>query len=314
MANSPTTIGRVIEMPKKLIPMVLKPSVRPIKYYDIVGDLMMKFLSGRKVTVIRQVGDSAMLMTRVKHEDGSKLPIILSTKDELIKYVKLGGVDFMASVNAAASKGIDMVIIDIKGGKGVWMSDRGLELMDLLTTAVRITFEQLGLVHNAVIFDGMNGFKVISMLSREVNPEDLRALVDVVNEVVHRSMKSMELYQRLGDDVVIGGNTMLKVRMYRVPLSLHWSTKLSAIPVARVYDFTTISADPSNVIRRLDSIRKVLEPLFTRNPVDALLDGIRRWVDGDYSLVYQLKGVIRSSIMGARNTNSLEVDRENLKT
>jgi len=139
-------------------------------------------------------------------------------------------------------------------------------------------------------------------------------LVDVVNEVVHRSMKSMELYQRLGDDVVIGGNTMLKVRMYRVPLSLHWSTKLSAIPVARVYDFTTISADPSNVIRRLDSMRKVLEPLFTRNPVDALLDGIRRWVDGDYSLVYQLKGVIRSSIMGARNTNSLEVDRENLKT
>ena len=46
-------------MPKKLIPMVMKPSVRPIKYYDIVGDLMMNFIVNRRIAIIRQVGDSA---------------------------------------------------------------------------------------------------------------------------------------------------------------------------------------------------------------------------------------------------------------
>ncbi|WP_054843739.1 hypothetical protein [Vulcanisaeta souniana] len=88
----------------------------------------------------------------------------------------------------------------------------------------------------------------------------MRALVGMINEVVSRSMKSIDLFQTFGNDVIIGGNTMLKVKMYRVPLSLHWSTKLSAIPVARVYDFITFSADPSNVIRRLDINRKLLEP------------------------------------------------------
>ncbi len=64
-------------MPRKLVPMVLKPSVRPLKYYDIVGDLMINFLMNRRVAIIRQVNDTATLMTRVRHEDGSKLPILL---------------------------------------------------------------------------------------------------------------------------------------------------------------------------------------------------------------------------------------------
>ena len=285
-------------VPKKLIPMVLRPSVRPLKYYDIVGDLMMNFLNGRRVAIIRQVNDSVMLVTRVKQEDGSKLPIILNNKNELIKHVKLGGIDFMASVNMATSRDANLAIIDVKGGRRVWMSDRGLELLDLLVTAVRAVFEELGLTSNVVVFDGMNGFKVMAMLSGEVGAEDLRVFANIVEEVVHRSLKSMELYQRFRDDVIIGGNTMLKVKMYRVPLSLHWSTKLSAIPVARVYDFTTISADPSNVIKRLGSLRKLLEPLLTKNPVEALLSTTKRWVNGDYSIIYKIKGSVKGKIAG----------------
>ncbi len=300
-------------MPKKLIPMVMKPSVRPIKYYDIVGDLMMNFIVNRRIAIIRQVGDSAALMTTVKHEDGSKLPIIISNKDELIKYVKMGGIDFMASVNTAASKDIDTVIIDVKGGKRIWMLENGLELMDLVTTAVRIVLEYLGLVNNAVVFDGMNGFKVIAPLSRGVGADELRSLISIVNEAVYRGIKSNELFQRYGNDIIIGGNTMLKVRMYRVPLSLHWSTKLSAIPVARVYDFVTVYADPSNVIRRLDTNRKLLEPLLTKNPTDSMLDLIKRWLNNDYSLIYYIKGVIRNRIMKTNTADSSGIDRENLK-
>ncbi|WP_054857401.1 hypothetical protein [Vulcanisaeta sp. JCM 16159] len=76
-------------MPRRLVPMVIKPSIRPLKYYDIVGDLMINFLANRRTAIIRQIGDSAVLMTRVRHEDGSKLPIIINSKDELIKYVRL---------------------------------------------------------------------------------------------------------------------------------------------------------------------------------------------------------------------------------
>ncbi|WP_252901755.1 hypothetical protein [Vulcanisaeta sp. JCM 14467] len=220
-------------MPKRLIPMVLKPSVRLLKYYDIVGDVMINFLTNRRAAIIRQVNDTAVLMTRVKHEDGSKLPIIINSKDELIRYVKAGGTDFMASVGTALSRGIDMAIIDVKGGRRVWMLDRGLDLMDMIVTVVRIIFEYVGLTNNAVIFDGMNGFKVIASLSKEVNDEVVKSFVNLVSEVVNRSLKWLDLFQAYGSDVIIGGNTMLKVKMYRVPLSLHWSTKLSAIPLAR---------------------------------------------------------------------------------
>ncbi|BDR93181.1 hypothetical protein [Vulcanisaeta souniana] len=297
-------------MPKMLIPMVLKPSVRPLKYYDIVGDLMLSFLANRRITIIKQVGDSAVLMTKVSHEDGSRLPIIINDKDELIRFVKIGGIDFMASVNTVLTKGIDTVIIDVKGGRKVWMHDRGLELMDLMVAAVRAVLEYVGLANNAVVFDGMNGFKVMALLTKAIGDEEMRALVGMINEVVSRSMKSIDLFQTFGNDVIIGGNTMLKVKMYRVPLSLHWSTKLSAIPVARVYDFITFSADPSNVIRRLDINRKLLEPLFVKNPVDQLLDSVGRWLNNDYSLIYYMKGIIRGLIRGG----DLEIDRENLKT
>lgn len=292
--------------------MVLKPPVRPLKYYDIVGDLMINFLTNRRVAIIKQVNDAATLMTRVRHEDGSKLPIIINNKDELIRYVKAGGIDFMASVSAALSKDIDIAIIDVKGGRRVWMFDRGLELMDLVVTAVRAVFEYVGLVSNAVVFDGMNGFKVIASLSREVSSEEMKAFTNLVGEVVNRSLKSFDLFQAYGNDIIIGGNTMLKVRMYRVPLSLHWSTKLSAIPVARVYDFLTIHADPSNVIKHVETIRKLLEPLLVRNPVDSLTDVVNRWVNNDYELIYYIKGAIRSRIKHGDGNTRLEIDRENL--
>ncbi|ADN51575.1 hypothetical protein [Vulcanisaeta distributa] len=301
-------------MPRKLVPMVLKPSVRPLKYYDIVGDLMINFLMNRRVAIIRQVNDTATLMTRIRHEDGSKLPIIINNKDELIRYVKAGGIDFMASVSTALSKGIDMVIIDVKGGKKVWMVDRGLELMDLIVTAVRTVFEYVGLMNNAVIFDGMNGFKVIASLSKDVDDNYMKPFVDLVSETVNRSLKSLDLFKAYGNDVIIGGNTMLKVKMYRVPLSLHWSTKLSAIPLARVYDFLTLYADPSNVIRRLETNRRLLEPLLNRNPVDKLIDTVNRWVNNDYSLVYYIKGIIRDRIKYGNIDAKLGIDRENLKT
>lgn len=298
--------------------MVIKPSVRPpLKYYDIVGDLMINFLANRRTAIIRQIGDSAVLMTRVRHEDGSKLPIIINSKDELIRYVRAGGIDFMASVGTALSRGgIDMAIIDVKGGRKVWMIDRGgLELMDLIVSVVRVTFEYVGLVNNAVIFDGMNGFKVIAPpLSKEVDNEEMRSFVNLINEVVNRSMKSFDLFQAYGNDIIIGGNTMLKVRMYRVPLSLHWSTKLSAIPLARVYDFLTLYADPSSVIRRLETNRKLLEPLFARNPIDSLIDNVNRWVNNDYTLVYYIKGAVRNRIKHGVSDAELGIDRENLKT
>ena len=301
-------------MPRKLVPMVLKPSVRPLKYYDIVGDVMINFLANRRVAIIRQVNDTATLMTRIRHEDGSKLPIIISSKDELIRYVKAGGIDFMASVGAALSSGIDMAIIDVKGGRRVWMLDRGLELMDLVVSAVRAVFEYVGLVSNAVIFDGMNGFKVVAPLSREVDGEVMKSFVGLVGEVVNRSLKSFDLFQAYGNDIIVGGNTMLKVRMYRVPLSLHWSTKLSAIPVARVYDFLTFHADPSNVVRHVETNRKLLEPLLTKNPIDSLIDAVNKWASNDYTLIYRIKGIIRSRIRPNDTINKLGIDKENLKT
>ncbi|MFB6469959.1 MAG: hypothetical protein TU36_001795 [Vulcanisaeta sp. AZ3] len=298
-------------MPRKLIPIVPKPSVRPLKYYDIVGDLMMNFLIGRRITIIRQTGDSITVMTRIKHEDGSKLPIIISDKNELLRFVKIGGIDFMASVSSATAKDADTVIIDVKGSRKAWIINRGLELMDLITSAIRTALEYLGLMNSLVFFDGMNGFKIMAFLSGGISAEELRVLINIISDAVIRSIKSNELYQALGDEALIGGNTMLKVKMFRIPYSLHWSTKLSAIPIPRIYDFTTISADPANVIRHLDTDRKLLEKSLVKNPIDSLIENVRRVMDGDYSLIYELKGAIKSKIMKTEINN---FDKENLKT
>ncbi|WP_252901754.1 hypothetical protein [Vulcanisaeta sp. JCM 14467] len=82
----------------------------------------------------------------------------------------------------------------------------------------------------------------------------------------------------------------------------------------QVYDFLTLYADPSNVIRRLETNRRLLEPLLTKNPADLLVDAVNRWVNGDYTLVYYIKGVIRNRIKYSGKGPKLEIDRENLKT
>lgn len=283
-------------MPKKLIPLIAKPSVRPIKYYDIVGDIMVEFMKNRRVAIIKQTDTEAHLITRVKHEDGTPLPILINDKGELIKYVKSGSVDFMTSVTMATSTNVNMLMIDIKGGRRTWLSVNGLRALNAAVLAVKVAFEKLGLTNNCIVFDGMNGFKVISKLSDEVNNEVVKGFVKIVVEGVVRGLKGVGVFHDYEDDIVIGGNTVTKVKMFRVPLSLHWSTKLSAIPVVDVESFITKMADPANVIMSMSTIKKLLEPLSNGNPVDTLVNFIDRFNDYEVPVIYEVKAAVRASL------------------
>ncbi|WP_069807547.1 hypothetical protein [Vulcanisaeta thermophila] len=281
---------------KRMIPLVVKPSVRPIKYYDVVGDVMVEFMRNRRVAIIQQTNTEARLITRVRHEDGTPLPIIINDKEELIRYVKSGGIDFMTSIGNATSKNADTLIIDIKGGRKAWLTIEGLRAMNIAIMAVKAVFEGLGLSNNVVVFDGMNGFKVISKLSSEVGDDVIQGFIRIVTEGVPRGLKGIEVFRSYEDDIIIGGNTMIKVRMFRVPLSLHWSTKLSAIPITDVESFLSKNADPSNVVMSMSLMRKLLEPLSRLNPVDSLLDFVGKLRVDDVDVIYKIKHMVKASL------------------
>ena len=142
----------------------------------------------------------------------------------------------------------------------------------------------------------MNGFKVAAVLDPPIDKGSAAALANLINEGVLRAVKTIirNLTPGLESGVLVGGNTMAKVGMFRVPLSLHWSTKLSSIPTGCVKDFITLDADPSRVVERVSTFKTWIETLTRRNSSSRLIEAIGRWRSGDLTVLYWVKECVRS--------------------
>ncbi|MGC8597057.1 MAG: hypothetical protein ACP5NY_03960 [Thermocladium sp.] len=223
--------------------------IDPLTYYDRVAPLIIRFTAGRRSTAIK--GNH-----KTSRGEGAQLNDV----EDVMSVVERGFIDIMTSVSRDGL--IDVVVFDVKGTGSLWLNEDGATVFYLAIQAIKQTLAFLGIESTLTFFDGMNGFKVMTLLSKGIDKRVAGTIVGVTWEAFTRTAKRFKVLRNNLDEIMIGGNTMLKVGMFRVPLSLHWSTKLAAVPVVDCpKNFSTIKAIPQRIIDDLPNYVKAIEEL-----------------------------------------------------
>ncbi|ABW01529.1 hypothetical protein Cmaq_0689 [Caldivirga maquilingensis IC-167] len=274
---------------RRLNPVVKKVPVDPIKYYDSVGELMLDFMVNRTTQVIVQQSSGVRLIRSIEGK-----PIVINSINDLKSFVAQGGLDFMASVKPIGSSNVDVLVADIKVKQVMFNTPEGYLIMHIASNAVRLGFEAVGIGNVLMYFDGMNGFKVFARLN-EKNGVDLKnasKLLRIIIDAAERAMKRFSRFSGLMSNVTLGVNTLSKVKAFRVPLSIHWSTKLSAIPIPHfcVKNFSLMDAEPVKTLSNPSAYS------FMRNLKPNSVNLTQLLADEDYVLTYRIKAHILSGI------------------
>ncbi len=247
-------------------------------YYAAVAPLIIRFTAGRRSAVVR--GSSKASRSAVAD---------IASAESLLELARGGWIDVMTSVSRHGL--IDTLVFDVKGTSNLWLSEDSSTVFHLAIQAIRESLYFFGVRSTLAFFDGMNGFKVIAPLNGGVGREAAGIMVETTREAFERAAKKIRVLRDNVGSVTIGSNTMLKVGMLRVPLSLHWSTKMAAVPVIGcARNFSTIYADPSRVLRDLERYSEALGELGINEAprLDSSLDKLR--------IIYELKTRIASNI------------------
>ncbi len=290
------------------IPLVQQPEVDPVSYYKSVAPLMLKLLAGRRISVIWQRGSRVGQTCYVRTKSGERKIIQVQDVDVLLRLARQGVIDVLFSLNMINERVQDIYVVDVKADRHVWTHEKSWLILDLVVQIIENFFQFLHLKSRLVYFNGINGFKVIAALDvgklREYDASVIRrcfeSSISLLNELCRRVLKRFKSV--VGDvadlmrHVHVSGNTMLKSNFCRSPLSLHWSTKLSAVPViASVKEFSVLHAMPSIVLSKLHVYANALESRLRRNDIDGLLRA-ERWAIGDDLVLYEAKSYVLSNI------------------
>lgn len=274
---------------RRLIPVVKRVPVDPVKYYEAMGELMLSLMTGRSVQVIMQQSGNVRL---VKSIEGK--PIMINSVNDLRLFAAQGGLDFMASVRPIGSDKVDVLVADIKVKQTMFNTPEGYLVMHLASNAVKVGFEAVGIGNVLMYFDGMNGFKVLARLTGDkgVELKDATRLLGIIIDAAQRALKRFSRFSGLMGDVTLGINTLSKVKVFRVPLSIHWSTKLSAIPVPRfcVKNFSLMDAEPIRVMGDPSPYSFMASVKVNSVDINSLL------ANEDYVLTYRVKAHILSNL------------------
>ena len=274
---------------KRLNPVVKRVPVDPIKYYDLMGELMLNFMVNRTIQVIVQQSGSVRLIRSVEGK-----PIIINNVNDLKSFVAQGGLDFMASVKPVGSSNVDVLVADIKVKQAMFNIPEGYLVMHIASNAVRLGFEAVGISNVLTYFDGMNGFKVFAKLNEQsrIELKNAARLLRIIVDASERAIKRLSRFSELMSNVTLGVNTLSKVKAFRVPLSMHWSTKLSAIPIPHfcIKNFSLIDAEPVKAMNDLS------EYTFIGNLKPNSVNLTQLLAEEDYILAYRIKAHILSGI------------------
>lgn len=273
---------------KSLRPLVREIPVSLVKYYDVVGGFMVGYMKGRHVQVIVQRSEGIRLM---RHIEGK--PITINDVGDIKSLASQGGLDFMASVMPPGQSLIDTLIVDIKAKQQLFNRPEGYVSMHVLANAVKLGLVSFDVSNSLVYFDGMNGFKVLAKLSKDywMVLNDASRLLKIVIDASLRAFKRFGSYAKFLNSITLGINTMSKVKVFRVPFSMHWSTKLSAIPIKGgcIKNFSTMSSEPVNVIANIGEY--AFAGQISENKIDLSWLG-----EEDYVLAYRVKSYILSNL------------------
>ena len=300
-----------MSMLRRARPLVEFPDADPVKYYARVARYMMKVIEERRLAAIVQKNSDVRLVRSIRYKSGIRRPIIVTKDSQIPSMAKRGVVDIMFSVTKIKEELPDVFVVDIKADKYVWIHENNWYIFDLVVQIVCNFLKYMDIDNYIVCFDGMNGYKVITLLDvdnaksyvkdRQQYMKILSKCIELLKDVavrVAKHYKSVYSGLDLFSHMLISGNTTLKIGLCRVPFSLHWSTKLVALPLQTpVREFSVMKALPSRVIDKAENYGQVIEQRWRYSKVDKLIKTIEECMKGQYvEHVYKAKAYIMSHI------------------
>ncbi len=292
-------------------PLVAYSEIPPVRYYEHVATYMMKVLEERSIAVIVQRDTEVKLVKTLRHKSGLRRPIMVNRPSQIVQLARKGAVDIMFSVTKVREELPDVFVVDIKADKNVWIHQYNWYIFDIVVKIVKLSLEFAGINKMLVCFDGMNGYKIMTLFKvdelrsevKERRDELMRLystyiefLRDLAVRVVKRfrhMLQGLDLFSHM----LISGNTILKIGLCRAPLSLHWSTKLVSLPVVKpVRDFAVTESLPSRVIECVHVYGDVIESAWVENSPRKFIDIAKRYSEGDFEILYRAKAQILSQV------------------
>ncbi len=300
-----------MHMLKRARPLVEFPDINPVRYYSRVARYMMKTLEERRLAAIVQKNGDVRLVRSVRYKSGIRRPIVVTKESQIPAMARKGVVDIMFSVTKIKEDFPDVYVVDIKADKHVWIHEKNWYIFDLVAQIVCNFLKFLEIENYVICFDGMNGYKIIALLNveeaksyvkdRQSFLKILSKSIEFLRDVAVRVAKHYKhIYQGLDlfSHMLISGNTTLKIGLCRAPFSLHWSTKLAALPLPTpVRDFSVMQALPSRVADKAENYGVVIDQRWRYNKVGTFIRVMENCLRGDYvEHIYKAKSYIMSHI------------------
>jgi len=298
-------------MLKRARPLVEFPDISPVRYYSRVARYMIKTLEERRLAAIVQKNGDVRLVRSVRYKSGIRRPIIITKESQIPAMAKKGVIDIMFSVTRLREELPDVYVVDIKADKHVWIHEKNWYIFDLVAQIVCNFLKFLEIENYIICFDGMNGYKIIALLNieeaksyvkdRQQFMKILSKSIEFLKDVAVRVAKHYKhIYEGLDlfSHMLISGNTTLKIGLCRAPFSLHWSTKLAALPLpVPVREFSVMQALPSRVIEKAENYGMVIDQKWRYNKVGTFIRVMESCMRGDYvEYIYKAKSYIMSHI------------------
>ncbi len=298
-------------MLRRARPLVEFPDTDPVRYYTRVAKYMIKTIEERRLAAIVQRNSDVRLVRSIRYRSGIRRPIIVIKESQIPAMVRKGVIDIMFSVTKLREELPDVYVVDIKADKHVWIHENNWYIFDLVVQIVCNFLKYLEIDNYIICFDGMNGYKVITLLDvkeaksyvkdrnqyMKILSKSIELLKDIAIRVV-KHYKSIYSGLDLFSHMLISGNTTLKIGLCRAPFSLHWSTKLAALPLSTpVREFSVMRALPSRVLDKAEIYGQVIEQKWKYSKVERFIKVIDECMKGNYiDHVYKAKSYIMNHI------------------
>ena len=296
---------------KRSRPLVAYSEIPPPRYYEHTATYMMKVLEERALAVIVQRNSDVKFIRTIRYKSGIRRPIVVTKPSQIVKLARRGAVDIMFTVSKVKEELPDVFVVDIKADKNVWIHQYNWHIFDLVVSIVKYFLEFSDVKSYLICFDGMNGYKVITLfnvdeLKAELNDDRSRLLkyysacIDLLRDLAIRIVKRYKHVLQgldLFSHMLISGNTTVKIGLCRAPLSLHWSTKLVSVPLAKsIRDYAVTESLPSRVIECVHVYGDIIERGWRENPARKFIEYIDRYLRGDFEIIYRAKAWILSHL------------------
>lgn len=250
------------------------------RYYPKISKLILPFLEGRAVSVVKIFSDKKDPINRISpsfvrySSPKQKKPNLISTEKELIKYVDMHAIDFIPYVHRLGSDKPDWLVIDVDAG-GRYETEEGFFLLKEVVKAILSVLDEHD-VKGCPKFSGSRGIQVWASIDYELPPSyrDAFALfrdmiVYVQKKTEEKLKESRELYKRFtkitkGKDVttskvakkeeredqfLIDWSSMKPSGDVRAPYSIHYKTGMVSCPITDLDSFELSHAQIDSVLR-----------------------------------------------------------------